>query len=75
MDNIKSYFSEQITFLKEISDVLSNNVSLPKNNHKSNQKMLNEDKCPETKHSFLQCIDIENNVEDCSKYFEKFINC
>ena len=36
--------------------------------------MLNEDKCIETKHSFLQCIDIENNVEDCSKYFEKFIN-
>ena len=38
MDNIKSYlkkyFLEQITFLKEISDVLINNVSLPKNNQK-----------------------------------------
>ena len=71
MDNNKFFFSEQIKILKEISEVLSNNVSFKKTKNKVNK----DEECLKMKHKFLQCVDIENNVEDCSKYFDVFISC
>lgn len=75
MDNNKSYFSKQIPFLREISDVLSNNVSFEENTNESKKESKRKEPCLEMRHKFLQCIDNENNEKDCSKYFEAFFDC